>query len=108
MSTADATRDFAEIEADIARTRASLNRRLQELEQRLSPSGQLNEVRARLRPERFDPRRYPEWVAVAAVAAGAAMALAGWLRTRPARLDEGDLDDVVIFEVCGDKDTRLD
>jgi hypothetical protein len=99
-TTAESTREFAEIEADIARTRASLNRKLQELEYRLSPSERLSQVKARLDVRRLDPRRYPEWVAVGAVVIGGAMALAGWRRARQPVLDDGDLDEVVIFDLC--------
>jgi hypothetical protein len=101
-TTAEAPRDVAAIEADIARTRASLNRRLQELEHRLSPSERLAEVKARLDPRHLDPRPYPEWMAVAFVAIGAGLALAGWRRSRRAALDEADLDEVVLFDVCED------
>ena len=102
-TTTEAPREFAEIEADIARTRASLNRRIQELESRLSPTERFAQVKARLDPRRLDPRAHPEWVAVAAVVAGAALALAGWRRSRPTAFDDGDLDEVVIFEVCEDE-----
>jgi hypothetical protein len=100
MTTAEATREFAEIEADIARTRASLNRKLQELEQRLSPTERLSQVKARLDPKRLDPRPYPEWIAVAAVVVGAAMAVTGWRRSRHVETDDADLDEVVIFNAC--------
>ena len=105
MTTAEAPREFALIEADIARTRASLNRKLQELEQRLSPSQRMAEVKAKLDPRRFDPRPYPEWIAVGAVALGTVLALAGWRRSRGngyAELRDDDLDDLLVFEVCED------
>jgi hypothetical protein len=103
-TTAEAPREFAAIEADIARTRASLNRKLQELESRLSPSERLARVKSRLDLRRLDPRPHPEWLAVAAVVAGSLLALAGWRRSRPAALDEADLEELVIFDVCEDSD----
>jgi hypothetical protein len=99
-TTAEAPRDVTAIEADIARTRASLNRRLQELEHRLSPGERLAQVKATLDPRRLDPRPYPEWMAAAFVAIGAGLALAGWRRSRKAALDEADLEELVIFDVC--------
>lgn len=85
------------IEADIARTRASLNRKLAELERRLSPSRRLAAARRTLDPSRLDPRPYPEWIAVGAIAAGTLLALAGWRRYRSVNADD-DLEDLVIFE----------
>jgi hypothetical protein len=98
-TTAEAPREFAAIEADIARTRASLNSRLQELESRLSPSERLARVKSRLDLRRLDPRPHPEWMAVGLVALGAALALAGW-RRRPPALDEADLEELLIFDAC--------
>jgi hypothetical protein len=94
-TTADVPRDVVAIEAEIARTRASLNRRLEELEHRLSPSQRLAEVKSRL-----NPRPHPEWLAVAAIVAGSLLALAGWRRSRQPALDEADLEELVIFDVC--------
>ena len=103
ISTGLEPRDADVIEADIARTRASLNRKLQELERRLSPSRRVAEVRRRINPGRFDPRHHPEWIAAAAVVAGALMAFAGWRRSRPAGTGTPELEDLVIFEaVCED------
>lgn len=105
MSTmAEAPRDVAAIEAEIARTRASLNRRLQELEHRLSPTERLAQVKSQLDIRRLDPRPHPEWIAVAAVVAGSLLALAGWRRSRQPTLDEADLDELVIFDVCEELD----
>jgi hypothetical protein len=101
-TTADTTREFERIENDIARTRASLNRRIQELEQRLSPTERLAQVKSSLDPRRLDPRLHPEWLAVGAIALGSALAFAGWRRSRTAVLDEGDLEEVVIFDPCDD------
>jgi MYXO-CTERM domain-containing protein len=103
MSTASETpRELHEIEADIARTRASLNRKIQQIEQRLSPSEQLARVKSSINPQRFDPRPYPEWIAVGAIALGSLLALAGWRRSRNGAASDDDLTDVVLFEVCDD------
>lgn len=100
-------REVTEIEGDIARTRASLNRRLQELEHRLSPGEKLAQVKSRLDVRRFDPRPHPEWIAAGAVALGSVLALAGWRRSRSAAIDEADLEDVVIFGACEPDDDLL-
>lgn len=103
MSTAsDTPRELHEIEADIARTRASLNRKIQEIEQRLSPSEQLARVKSSINPQRFDPRPHPEWIAVGAIALGTLLAFAGWRRSRNGRFDEDDLTDVVLFDARDD------
>lgn len=107
MSTAVETpRDLAQIEAEIARTRASLNRKIEELERRLSPSHKIAEVKQRLDLRQLDPRPYPHWLAAGAVALGAVLAITGWRKYRRVEHLEADLDDVVIFEVCED-DTLL-
>ena len=103
-TTSDTTREFERIELDIARTRASLNRRIQALEHRLSPSERLAQVKSSLDPRRFDPRPYPEWMAVGAIALGIVLAFAGWRRTREAAIDEADLEEVVIFDACDAED----
>ena len=64
-----------EIEASIQKKRASLDRKIEELERRFSPREQLSRVRARLNPE-----AYTGVAAVGAVAAGALMAVRGWRR----------------------------
>ena len=72
-------RDPAAIEADIARRRASLDRKLDEIEQRLirTPQQRLTEIR-----ERVERIPFAAWGAVAAVAAGSWMALSGLRRSR--------------------------
>ena len=72
-------RDPAAIEADIARRRASLDRKLEEIEQRLirNPQQRLTEIR-----ERVERIPFAAWGAVAAVAAGSWMALSGLRRSR--------------------------
>jgi hypothetical protein len=91
-------RSPAEIESSIEQTRASLDRKLQELEHRLSPREQFQRLRSRL-----DPDPLMGWMAVGAVALGAALAVNGWrqvLRARnghgAATLDEYDIDDVML------------
>ena len=61
-------------------------------------------MKSSLDPRRLDPRPYPEWIAVGAIALGTVLAFAGWRRTREAALDEGDLEEVVIFDACDDDD----
>lgn len=106
-TTSDRPRELHEIEADIARTRASLNRKIQEIEQRLSPSGQLARVKSSIDPRRFDPRPHPEWIAVGAIALGSLLALAGWRRSRNGAADEDDLADIVLFDACGCEEVEL-
>ena len=65
----------AEIEANITATRASLDRKLEHLETRLSPRAGLNEIKARIRPQ-----DYLGLAAVAAIATGATMAVRGLRR----------------------------
>ena len=64
-----------EIEASIEQKRAALDRKIEELERRLSPREQLSRVRARL-----NPQAYTGVAAVGAVAAGTVMAVRGWRR----------------------------
>jgi hypothetical protein len=88
MTTARSYRnDPASLEAEIARTRASLGRKLQELERRFSPRARLAEVRARV-----DPTPYVGWAAVAAVAAGTWMAVSGVRRYRDGHAAMSDED----------------
>lgn len=65
------------IESRIASTRASLDDKLHELERRLSPKARLAELQERVRPD-----NYVGIAAVAAVALGAGLAVAGWRRVR--------------------------
>jgi hypothetical protein len=68
-----------QIESQIQQTRASLNRKLGELERRLSPRGQVASLK---REALAHAPQVAAWGAVAAVATGAAMAVSGWLKTR--------------------------
>ena len=65
------------IESRIASTRASLDEKLHELERRLSPKARLADLQDRVRPE-----NYLGAAAVAAIAVGAGLAVAGWRRVR--------------------------
>ena len=70
-------RSPAEIEANIAATRASLDSKLERLESKLSPRARFNEMKGRVHPQ-----RYLGLAAVAAIATGAAMAVRGLRRPR--------------------------
>lgn len=74
-------RDPEVIEAEITRTRASLDRKLHELERRLSPAHRFAQVREQVR-ERIDVGPIAAWGAVAAVAVGSVMAVSGLRRAR--------------------------
>ena len=84
----DVDRSPEEIESQIAQTRASLDRTLREIERRLSPSAQVQRLK-----QSVDPDTYYAWGAVAAIAAGAWLAIRGWRRTNGHALscDEVDL-----------------
>jgi hypothetical protein len=78
MNTADILgRDPAAIEAEIHRTRHSLDRKIEELERRFSPRYRWNQLRAG-----FDGAPMASWGAVAAVATGAWLAISGLRRYR--------------------------
>ena len=86
-----------EIQVQIAQRRAALDAKIHELERRLSPREQMARVRSQLRPE-----PYLGWIAVSAVAAGAALAYRG-LRRSPRRNGIGIdiLDDPDTAEMMG-------
>ena len=89
----DAGNDPAAIEADIARTRASLDRKLHALEDKLNPRTHIENVKAKL-----DPRPHAQWAAVAAVAVGTWMTITGLRRYRFSRvrgMDDPDLADMM-------------
>jgi hypothetical protein len=65
------------MEEDIAGTRASLNRKIDEIERRLTPAHIKAQVRRKL-----DPQPYTTWLALGAVALGTLMALRNWPRHR--------------------------
>ena len=87
--------DPVALQADIARTRASLDRKLHELEYRLNPKIKLAQIKSRL-----DPRPYSGWLALAAVAAGAWMTIAGVRRYRFA--NRRGIDDPYVGEMMGE------
>jgi hypothetical protein len=64
-----------EIESRIEEKRADLDRKLEELEQRLSPRQQFQRMKARIHPQ-----PYIGWAAIGAVAAGTYLAVNGWRR----------------------------
>jgi hypothetical protein len=67
------------IESEIEMTRASLDRRLVELERRLDPRPRFRLLRKEIQARA--PQMYA-WSAVAAVATGAALAMSGWRNLR--------------------------
>lgn len=66
------------IESDIVRTRASLDRKLSEIERRLAPAHVKAELKHALK-RRLDPEPYLGWIATGLVAVG------GWMAVRGAR-----------------------
>ena len=80
-------RDPAAIEAEIARRRASLDRKLEEIEQRLIRNPQQRWIEVRERIENFP---FAAWGAVAAVVAGSCMAVSGLRRVRTRNGDGAD------------------
>jgi Protein of unknown function (DUF3618) len=79
MPNADtSTPNLAALEGNIAATRASLDRKIDELERRFDPRRIKMRVRAKLNPE-----PYLGWIAASAVAVGGVLAARG-LRRRPA------------------------
>ena len=91
-SVATFERNPAEIEANIAATRASLGRKLERLERKLSPRARFSELRARVHPQ-----DYLGLAAVAAITTGAAMAVRGLRRSR--REEPGALNDLEVAAV---------
>lgn len=75
--TTDPSSALGSLEEEIADTRASLNRKIDEIERRLTPA----HIRARVR-QKLDPESYTLWLAVGAIALGAMMAARNWPRHR--------------------------
>ena len=73
----DPSTGLGSLQEDIAGTRASLNRKIDEIERRLSSAHIKAEVRRKL-----DPEPYTVWLALGAVALGALMAARNWPRAR--------------------------
>ena len=69
---------LAAIESDIIRTRASLDRKLSEIERRLAPDHVKAELKDALK-RRLNPEPYLGWIATGLVAVG------GWMAVRGAR-----------------------
>ena len=82
MNGTEIDRTPEEIESHILETRASLDRKLEALEDRLSPRRQLQRLRGRVEIE-----PYIGWVAVGAIAAGIYLAVRGGRRVQPATTD---------------------
>lgn len=72
------------IESEIEMTRASLDRKIGELGRRLDPRRQVQSLKKEMRAR---APRLLAWSAVAAVAAGTALAVSGWRKMR--RADDG-------------------
>jgi hypothetical protein len=66
------------IQSDIARTRASLDRKLAEIERRIAPDHVKAELKHALK-RRLNPEPYLAWIATGLVAVG------GWMAVRGAR-----------------------
>jgi hypothetical protein len=73
---------MAAIESDILRTRASLDRKLSEIERRLAPDHVKAELKHALK-RRVNPEPYLGWIATGLVAVG------GWMAVRGARRHRG-------------------
>jgi Protein of unknown function (DUF3618) len=72
--------DLAVIQNDIVRTRASLDRKLSEIERRVAPDHVKAELKHALK-RRLDPEPYLGWIATGLVAVGGWMALRGARRS---------------------------
>jgi hypothetical protein len=80
---------MAAIESDIARTRASLDRKLGEIERRLAPAHVKAELKQALK-RRLDPDPYLGWIATGLVAVGGWMAVRGARRHREVEFPAAD------------------
>ncbi|PYR90768.1 MAG: hypothetical protein DMF84_19205 [Acidobacteria bacterium] len=80
---------MAAIESDIVRTRASLDRKLHEIERRLAPDHVKAELKQALK-RRLDPDPYFGWIATGLVAVGGWMAVRGARRHREVEFPVGD------------------
>lgn len=78
----DPSAPLSMFEEDIAGTRAALNRKIDEIERRLTPAHVGAQVRRKLNPQ-------PVWLALGAVALGALMTARSWPRRRGARARPG-------------------
>jgi hypothetical protein len=85
--TANAT--ITGLEMDIAETRQSLDRKLDEIGRRLQPSEMKSELKEAVK-QRLDPGPYLGYIAGGLVAVGMAMAVSGLRRRRHASFPAGD------------------
>jgi hypothetical protein len=81
--------EMAAIESDIVRKRASLDRKLHEIERRLAPDHVKAELKEALK-RRIDPEPYLGWIATGLVAVGGWMAVRGARRHRSVEFPEPD------------------
>jgi Protein of unknown function (DUF3618) len=81
--------EMAAIESDIVRTRASLDRKLTEIERRLTPDHVKAELKQALK-RRANPEPYLGWIATGLVAIGGWMALRGARRHREVEFPVAD------------------
>jgi len=80
---------IAAIESDIVRTRASLDRKLSEIERRLAPDHVKAELKHALK-RRVNPEPYLGWIATGLVAVGGFMAVRGARRHREVEFPAAD------------------
>ena len=81
--------EMAAIERDIVRTRASLDRKLTEIERRLAPDHVKAELKQKLK-RRANPEPYLGWIATGLLAIGGWMALRGARRHREVEFPVAD------------------
>ena len=81
--------ELAVIQSDIERTRASLDRKLSEIERRIAPDHVKAELKQALK-RRLDPDPYLGWIATGLVALGGWMALRGVRRNRDVDFPAGE------------------
>jgi hypothetical protein len=81
--------EMVAIESDIYRTRASLDRKLNEIERRLAPAHVKAELKHALK-RRMNPEPYLGWIATGLVAVGGWMAVRGARRQREVEFPVAD------------------
>ena len=81
--------ELAVIQSDIDRTRASLDRKLSEIERRMAPAHVKAELKHALK-RRLDPNPYLGWIATGMVALGGWMALRGIRSSREVEFPAGE------------------
>jgi hypothetical protein len=97
MNSNDLMSEPARIERDIAHTRASLHRKIDEIQHRLNPREQVRAQAERVRSavRSVDPTPYAGAAALAAVGVGAAMAVTGLRRCHHASAITPDASDFI-------------